>query len=225
MPDITLGEQGFYLVSVEFKGEAREVMITWLQVGSDIHNYNKFLLPDSSIQLLAMPSQQPRSTARTGEPFAVELSSNSIGYKHDAIFLMWTTKSYAPILSYIVLYRAEEDINKPWKRINVPAEKSDGSENHYGSFEITGLHPDSVYQIQIQAKNQHGVSRIEDTWELRTQPEGKEVEKPQSRPRLGTDVSRHLDRNSQGSISSSSRPTFTRVSGFLAFLCAAVISL
>nr|XP_045625544.1 protein amalgam-like isoform X1 [Procambarus clarkii] len=103
----------------------------------------------------------------SGRPKPVRYTSSNQGDKNTSYVLTWYVESYAPVLAYSIYYRNESDTEDQWVSFTVPGTTS-SSIHHSNSHTFTELDPGATYYVQVTAKNEFGVSDINDTFTFTT---------------------------------------------------------
>ncbi|XP_053644231.2 protein amalgam isoform X1 [Cherax quadricarinatus] len=103
----------------------------------------------------------------SGRPKPVRFTSLSQGDKENTYTLVWDVESYAPVLAYIIAYRNESDGEDEGIKLTVPGTTSSSIYHSY-SHNFTQLEPGATYYVQVTAKNEFGLSDVNETFTFTT---------------------------------------------------------
>nr|XP_042894612.1 limbic system-associated membrane protein-like isoform X2 [Parasteatoda tepidariorum] len=76
----------------------------------------------------------------------------------DSFLLLWTAKSYSPIIEYQMKIRKYKD-GDGWTDVMIPVDGDAHSIFYSQSYNVTGLVPDQRYEVVLQAHNDFGWNR------------------------------------------------------------------
>lgn len=101
------------------------------------------------------------------EPASIQ--SNSTGEDDTSFLLLWTVKSYSPVIEYMLNVRrrkedsARDQPESAWIPVMIPIDIQQ-SLFHSQSYNVTGLEPATAYEAIIQARNEYGWNHPSDTF-------------------------------------------------------------
>lgn len=108
----------------------------------------------------------------TAVPQKAIITSKDISSYSQAYRIRWKVKSIPQLVSNKIKLRLINDTEPgPWQETNVPVNPGDypsHADRYVLTFDITGLAPESVYEVKIQAENDFGYGEFSDLLTFQT---------------------------------------------------------
>lgn len=115
----------------------------------------------------------------TAVPHKVTITSKEISSYSQAYRIRWKVRSIPQLVSNKIKLRLINDTEPgPWQEINVPVNPGDKrgqADRYFLTFDITGLAPESVYEVMIQAENDFGYGEFSDLFTFQTPMNGNDT--------------------------------------------------